>query len=239
VVFIKRRLAMERALGMIKLSPRLAAIAGQVLKCESAIDVGCDHARLGVWLVQNKIVSRMTVSDINESPLARARKTIDRAGQSGNIECILTNGLCGIAPQDTVIIAGMGGEMIADIIRQAAWTHDVTRMVLQPMTTGEALRQFLFENAFTIEREIIVREGTKLYTILTVVPGYMEVSDASMIYLSDERDALAAAYIKKTLKRLEKALNGMLGARERDETAINTLSAHIKSLKERCEKCQR
>ena len=51
------------------MTPRLRAIVAQVQPVESAIDVGCDHAQVGIWLTQHNIVKKMTVSDINEGPI--------------------------------------------------------------------------------------------------------------------------------------------------------------------------
>ena len=42
------------------MTPRLQTIAAQVPEVSSAIDVGCDHAQVGIWLTQHNIVKKMT-----------------------------------------------------------------------------------------------------------------------------------------------------------------------------------
>lgn len=62
---------------------------------------------------------------------------------------------------DAVVIAGMGGETIAQILEAAPWVR--TRkipLVLQPMSSIPELRQRLGEDGFHILEERLAREGT-------------------------------------------------------------------------------
>ena len=128
----------------VSLTPRLKAIVDNVIPCNTAVDVGCDHAQVGIFLAQTDKVKNMTVSDVNEGPIEKARSAVSDAGLCGKITCIRCDGLDGILPCDTVIIAGMGGELIRDILKRAEWTKNGTRLILQPMSMGDVLRRFLF-----------------------------------------------------------------------------------------------
>lgn len=220
---------------MINLTPRLSAIVNQVEKVNTAVDVGCDHAQVGIYLAESGKVLNMTVSDINDGPIARAREAVYMAGLSDKITCVKTDGLDGIEAQDCVIIAGMGGELIRDIITRAEWTKRNCRLILQPMSMAPVLRKFLFENGYKILRETIVREGEKLYTVLTVEPGEQGKYSEADLYLSDFSSESALEYLNKVIEIQKRALFGMKKAEKPDEREIERLKKLIKELEIRGE----
>lgn len=86
----------------------------------------------------------------------------------------LCDGLSGIRPEETdaVVIAGMGGETIAQILEEAPWVR--TRkvpLVLQPMSSLPELRQRLREGGFHILEERLAREGDTLYVVMRAEAG--------------------------------------------------------------------
>ncbi len=220
---------------MINLTPRLSAIVSQVEKVNTAVDVGCDHAQVGIYLAESGKVLNMTVSDINDGPIACAREAVHIAGLSDKITCVKTDGLNGIPPQDCVIIAGMGGELIRDIIARAEWTKRNCRLILQPMSMAPVLRKFLFENGYKILRETIVREGEKLYTVLTVEPGEQGKYSEADLYLSDFSSDIALEYLNKVIKIQKHALFGMKKAEKPDVCEIERLEKLIEELEIRGE----
>lgn len=152
-----------------KLSKRLALCASFVREGSRAADIGSDHALLPIYLVlSGKSVSAIA-SDINEGPIASAQRNIRAYGISDKVETIIAPGLSKVAPEsvDDIIIAGMGGELIADILAAAEWVKDGRyNLVLQPMTRAEKLRQWLFDNGFEILDEIAECEGRRVYTVI-------------------------------------------------------------------------
>ena len=62
--------------GRIRLSKRLQMSADYVRRGCAAADVGCDHAYMAIYLVQNRIAGRVIAMDINEGPLSRARQNV-------------------------------------------------------------------------------------------------------------------------------------------------------------------
>ena len=218
---------------MITLTPRLRAIVSQVEKVNTAVDVGCDHAQVGIYLAQSGKVLNMTVSDINDGPIERARRAVHDAELDDKITCVKTDGLDGLLPQDCVIIAGMGGELIRDIIARAEWTRKNCRLILQPMSMAPVLRKFLFENGYEILRETIVREGKRLYAVLTVEPGNAQKYDDADLYLSDLTCDLSREYLAKIIKKLTGALLGMKKAEQPDLQEIERLNKLIEELKKR------
>ena len=133
-------------------------------------DVGTDHAYLPVYLVASGRADSAVASDINRGPIENAKETIRKYGLEEKITTLVADGLDGIeqyAPND-VIIFGMGGELIADIIDRAAWTKSGTRLILQPMTKPEILRDYLGENGFCIIDERLSEADGRVYQTLCV-----------------------------------------------------------------------
>ena len=68
---------------------------------------------------------------------------------------------------DTVTIAGMGGELIADIIHQSEYVKMHTPLlILQPMTQVGTLRNYLAENGFFIQSEHLLPKAHRIYQII-------------------------------------------------------------------------
>ena len=151
------------------LSPRLEAVAELVRHGAVLSDVGTDHALLPAHLLLCGKIKSAVASDIVAGPLHRAEETVRRYGLTGKITTVLTPGLAGIekyAPTD-VVIAGMGGQTIAEILKEAPFVKNPDlRLILQPMTKGELLRDFLAAEGFEITKELRVREQERIYVVL-------------------------------------------------------------------------
>lgn len=156
---------------MKELGVRLSAVAARIRQGARVADIGTDHALLPVWLLQSGRCPSAVASDIGEGPAAAARRTVAGAGLETTISVRVGDGLSPVLPDevDDVVIAGMGGETIAEILAAAPWVADARyRLVLQPMSKPERLRTFLAENGFSIQEEDVAAEGERLYTVMTV-----------------------------------------------------------------------
>lgn len=155
----------------VVLSQRLQAIADLVNNGASVADIGCDHALLSIYLVNSGKAGRVLACDIKEGPLAAARKNVEKAGLDAKINLRLCDGLAGVAPYevDTVIIAGMGGEVITEILAHAPWVQSPkVTLLLQPMSRPEVLRMYLYRTGFAILGEQVIIERGHMYTVMQV-----------------------------------------------------------------------
>lgn len=194
----------------IKLSPRLLAAAEFVRKDKSVCDVGTDHALLPCYLYSNG-VKDVTASDINDGPLEAAKETIKKhIGEDCPIKLVKSDGLNNVSYADDIIIAGMGGELIARIIKECKFLNPDISFILQPMTKAETLRRELYKNGFQIEAEKTAEEGDKLYVIMKV--SYTGIS-------KDVSDAFSYTGLCKDKKYLTKQKNTLLKAAESCKTS--------------------
>ena len=160
--------------GQIALSGRLRTIAAMVPPGSRVADIGTDHGYLPVWLTQHSRVSFMAACDVNRGPLEHARRSAARYGLEEAISFRLGDGLSCILPEevDTIVIAGMGGETIAAILRAAPWTNRPEyRLLLQPMTKQPLLRAWLAEHGYGFVEERLVYENHTYFPVMAVAGG--------------------------------------------------------------------
>lgn len=151
---------------MISLDSRLKAAADLCRRGVTVCDVGTDHALLACYLAQTGAKS-VIASDVRKGPLEAARRTIMQQGVD-NVAAVLSDGLDKIDYADDVVIAGMGGELIARIIAGCRFLSEDTRFILQPMTKADTLRRELCRSGFEIIKERTAKEGVRRYTVMLV-----------------------------------------------------------------------
>ena len=159
----------ERMNKTLKLSKRLRAAADFVRQGAYIADVGTDHAYLPIALCLEERVIGAVASDINEGPILRAREHISAYGLDTRIDTVLADGLdeIGVYKPTDILILGMGGELIANIISRASFTkNEGIRLILQPMTHPEVLRRFLLDGGYSIIDETLAFEEKKVYQVI-------------------------------------------------------------------------
>lgn len=198
------------------LSPRLQAAADLVPPGSRLVDVGTDHGRLPVWLIRHGVVRSAVASDLRPGPLGRAKDWAQRWGVSGQISFRLCDGLSAVDPAEaeTVVIAGMGGETIADILHAARWASEGEHLyILQAMSGMDGLRRYLSAGGFAILREVLVEEGETLYVILLAKPGEMKPLTEGEIWVGRQTEDMASPlrrrYLEQELQKLRRAVAGL------------------------------
>lgn len=162
----------------MRLKGRLLSVAEMVPPSRCVVDVGTDHGRLPVWLVKRGIAESAIVTDISAASLKKAEALIRAHGLEDMIEARVGDGLSVIHPgeADTVIIAGMGGVLIRDILKSAPQvTSTVKTFVLQPMKSQGLLRKWLVDNGYAIVDESLAREKDKFYEVMVVQQGKQHI----------------------------------------------------------------
>ena len=219
----------------MKLSERLEMVLSFVETGESAADVGTDHGHVPVELVRRGIVKKAVAMDVRKGPLSRAAENIALAGLSEKIATRLSDGVAKLLPgeADSVVIAGMGGELMLRILRDGAHVRNsVKHYILSPQSELSVFRHGLEELGFSIvEEEMLLDEG-KYYVILHVSPGTMHYEhEYEYRYGADlirKQDPVLKEFLERELAQGEELLahlgrSGTDGARKRAESLINEL----------------
>ncbi len=200
---------------MITLDSRLSLCASFVRQDSKLADIGTDHAYLPVWLCQNGVCKSAVAADINPEPLSRGQLTIAQAGLEDKVKTRLSDGLKSISEDeaDDIVIAGMGGELIAKIILDCEYSRDKDkRFILQPMTKSELLIERLCQNGFEILSQDCCVASNKCYTVLLVQysgekRAYSEVYPY-ICELKPKENETHLRFIKAHIERLLKKANG-------------------------------
>ena len=196
---------------MLKISKRLCTAAQYVRSGAVVADIGTDHAYLPIYLAKEGIIKRAVASDINEGPLSKAKENISKYGYDDIIDICLANGLARIEKYepDDVVICGMGGELIAQILDASEYVKkEGVRLILQPMTSVKELREYLSNGYFTIA-ENVVFEDEKLYQII-----YVEYDGTKRTYTSAELE-LGVRNIENGGENYEKLLFSTIAKKQK------------------------
>ena len=182
-----------------KLSERLAKVASYVPTGAVVADIGSDHAYLPCYLVHEGIAKRAVAGEVVKGPYESAVKQVRQEGLTDKVTVRLADGLAAVQPTDgvdTVTIAGMGGPLIADSLTR------VTRLILQPNIHAKAVRQWAIENGFALLEEAILEEDSKIYEVLVLQRGDMQLNEAELLFGPHLLQAKEAPFRKKWLREL-------------------------------------
>lgn len=152
---------------MEKLPKRLLAVTEYIDNSDSVADIGSDHGLLPIYLAKRG-VKTLYASDNKRGPYERLLAQISASGLLPKIQVSLADGLTNLPHEfDTVVIAGMGGELIASILSLGQNQLDhIKKMVLLPQGQEAELRQVISYLGFSIQDEQVIEEDGKFYELI-------------------------------------------------------------------------
>ncbi len=218
---------------MINLSKRLKAIADLVLSKEvkGVIDVGCDHALLDIYLIQNNNNLKVVASDNKKAPLENARKNIEKYSFLNKIELKLEDGINNISDEiDTVVISGMGKETIIDILQKDR-LKGIKRLVISSNNKFEEIRREIVSLGFIISDERIIYEDEKYYVIIEFIKGKKKYTNKEFYFgpiLLNNKNEMFYQYYKYLKDKKELIIKEM----PRDNKSRKKIEKEIDILKE-------
>ena len=224
------------------LDARLKAAAEYVRQGAVFADIGTDHAYLPIYLLKCGKISRAVAADVAEGPLKCAKSHAKEFSLEDKIDFRLTDGLEGLEDLGItdVAICGMGGELISMLIDRAPFLKNPDiRLILQPMSKQELLREYLAKNGFEIQSERIGSAAGHTYScICAEYSGKPYKLDLLTLYVgepileseSDKKSFLLM--LEKKENAFKKRLEGKKIAKENTDEEESLL----KACKERREK---
>lgn len=200
---------------LFELDNRLQVCADMVKVGSKVADIGTDHAYLPIWLCKKGIAISAIAADLREEPLNSAKEHIVRYHAENSVTTRLSDGLKEFKSGecDCIIIAGMGGELISNIILSTQWLKDKNIvLILQPMTKGEVVRGSLSGAGFSLIEEKAVESMGKVYTVMKwIYSGDIKQNDEFFNYMGllvYDSSYTAKRYIESLLHHLKNRYMG-------------------------------
>ncbi|MBB6624315.1 tRNA (adenine(22)-N(1))-methyltransferase [Clostridium gasigenes] len=216
----------------MKLSKRLEFIADHIDKVISLSDIGTDHGYIPLYALNKGLCEKAIASDINKDPLDKARLNALLEGMGDELEFRLGGGLEPLKEGEVqaVIIAGMGGKLIKDILEKDITKVDnLDYLILQPAQNPEGLREYLYTNDYEIIAEDLCKDDGKYYELFKVKRKKDENTELDSIYyeispkLLMSKHPLMKEYLESKLENYNKILEAV-------STEVNSDLANIKKV---------
>ena len=147
-------------------SKRIETLCSLLTKVDVFADVGCDHGYCSEYMLKNELCQKAILSDISKGSLQKAETLLAEYIKSGRAISVLGNGFFQVPHDvDLVLIAGMGGSEIVEILSDKKYGFMPKRFVFQPMHDQEKLRRYILENGGNIEKDFTFSD-VKYYDVL-------------------------------------------------------------------------
>jgi tRNA (adenine22-N1)-methyltransferase len=155
---------------MIELTARTKSIVDMVPKCRVVADIGADHGKVAAELIACVRCERVIATDISEPSLHKTQLLAGELGLEERIMTRLGDGLSVLSANeaDVIIVAGLGGETIIDMLEKSKFIWRDSVLILQPMRRQGMLREYLFKQGYYIQSECLAFENERIYQLLQV-----------------------------------------------------------------------
>lgn len=169
-------------------------------------DVGTDHSYIPIYLLQTGRIPQAFAMDIRKGPLLKAREHVEAFGLGDYITLRLSDGVAALSKgeADSILIAGMGGGVMLHILEEGKEVvSSAKELILQPQSEIERVREYLYKEGYSIDRENMVLEDGKYYPMMHMFLG--EAKEAPSVY-SDEEWQMIYRYGEKLLQEKDQTL---------------------------------
>ena len=191
----------------MSLSKRLTSCLRFTEGYNKLADIGTDHALLPIAAIEEGYVLSAIAIDNKIGPFGIAYNNVKNSKFEDKITVKLGDGLEQIDDDvDVVVISGMGGKLIADILL-AHSLRNVKRFIIQPNNESNTIREILSKIEYYIVDELIINEKNKLYDLIIIEPGLVDYSLLEIIFGPVNLAEKPYLFIKRIEKEIERLTN--------------------------------
>jgi len=223
----------------LNLSPRLALVATFVPKNARLVDIGSDHAYLPANLLLKKTIAFAVAGEVAPGPLKNVQQEIEKAHLQDQLVARLGDGFAAIKPDDkidTVVIAGMGGRLITDILTAGhSDNQKYQRLILQPNTDVLAVRAWLQANGYALIDEQMLLDDHHYYEVLVAEPGTTQFTDDELHFGPFNMDRQAPVWREKwqnELERIQRILVKLQASKQNKSRAYEAYANQSRQIQE-------
>ena len=187
----------------MKLSQRLLTLASFVKKGAVVADIGADHGLLSIYLIEEGIAKKVFAVENKKGPFSILEKSTKKYPE---ITCSFSDGISRIPDDvDTVVIAGMGGILISDILfKNKEKLKNVKYVIVDAHRDLELVRKTLNNLGYQFDWEKIVYEDV-YYNVIATSKGPHKLLDEEVEFgYNIKSDPLFSEYKDHLLKQYSK-----------------------------------
>ena len=196
---------------------RIKSIINFVEKNSRVADIGTDHGYLAIELAKKNISNFIVASDKNFGPVQAAKKNISAAGFEKIIDVRKGDGLKILRENevDTICIAGMGGNLICEILNDSPKISLTTEnFIFQPMNATEKIFEWIEKNNFCVADVDLAEAGGIIYEIIFAAKNFEKISSPT----KKEKSPLLKKFWEQRLKKFQRIVFEM----SKSPSAIST-----------------
>ena len=187
------------------MTERLNFIFNEIPYCKVFSDVACDHGYIAREMLVKDKCELAYVSDISAKSLKKAEDLLADFISSGRAQGFVSDGLDNVPKADCVLIAGIGGTLITDILKRAEEFDKLPeRLVLQPMKHCDKVRRLAVKLGYRIKRDFTVKADGQFYDIISLEKGKDELSGEEAEFGRTNVRELPLAFREKTCVEIDK-----------------------------------
>ena len=210
-------------------SRRIETIASLCPSTGPLVDIGSDHGQLLQILLKKGFAFPLYASELSDASF----RSLKHALQDVPVHIYQANGLAHLIPKiQTVVVNGMGGRLIQDILEQGkANLTFVKTLVLGPQRDNQILRKWLEVNGWMIIKERFVFEDKKAYPFIVAEKGKMTLTRIEERYgpwLIRNQEPDFVSWLKAEAKQLKNDLGLHRDAEK--QTRLEWIEKYVKNI---------
>ena len=213
---------------MTNISTRLKTLCAELIECDLFADVGCDHGYVAEQMLSNGKCKFAYITDISPVCLKKAEDLLSLK-YKGKFKGIVTDGLKQVPKVDQCLIAGMGGELICDIITNADFLPQ--RFVLQPMKNSEKVRDTIIKLGYKSIKDYTFKD-IKFYDVIVCEKGEDKYTEDELLFGRDNLRQKGEAFVEQIQKKLDVLKNAYSKMSVEDKQKVDKqISKYLEILK--------
>ncbi|WP_163526384.1 tRNA (adenine(22)-N(1))-methyltransferase [Halobacillus ihumii] len=230
-----------------KLSERLAKVAEYLPEGACFADIGSDHAYLPCYVCLHDDKAKAVAGEVNKGPYHSAVQEVRSHELADRIDVRLGDGLMVLGADEVqqVVIAGMGGPLIRDILEQGKdKLGRVSRIIAQPNIDARTVRKWFYDNQFCLVQETILEENGHIYEVLMAEKGEPGINydDETLQkqmwlgpFLLKENNSVFKKKWQQEKSKKESILQQMSGSKQPDQLKMKQFQKELEWIKEALE----
>lgn len=190
------------------MTERLACIFAEIPPCETFSDIACDHGYIARAMLENGKCKRAYVSDISGKSLIKAENLLSDFIAQNKARSFVSDGFDGVPAADCALIAGIGGTLIADILKRAAKSGKLPEtLVLQPMKHCDGVRRLAVKLGYAVKKDFTFKAEGQFYDIIVLEKGKDALTDEEAEFGRTNIALLPQAFREKIAAEIAKIVS--------------------------------